>query len=170
MLQYHVLNFQLYCSNDIEMATIFCVFLDHPSYLLPFVILYLNAEVGGLSMRLKIKKKTNQNKSNKRKNKKKIKNCRQTGFRTTVACVESKDHNHWTIVSYGWLTDLKNIFCKFLFNLWETRSNNILRFLANSIFLNQQKGRGSLSVRKINLRSHKTSVSIFTQAICTGNF
>ena len=38
------------------------------------------------------------------------------------------------------------------------------------IFLNQQKGRGSLSVRKMNLRSHKTSVSIVTQVICTENF
>ena len=37
-------------------------------------------------------------------------------------------------------------------------------------FLNQQKGRGSLSVRKMNLRSIKTSVSIVTQVICTGNF
>ena len=35
---------------------------------------------------------------------------------------------------------------------------------------NQQKGRGSLSVRKLNLRSHETSVSIVTQAICTGIF
>ena len=51
---------------------------------------------------------------------------------------------------------------------WETSSDNILRFLANSNFLNQQKGRGSLGVRKMNLRSHKTSVSIVTQAICTG--
>ena len=60
--------------------------------------------------------------------------------------------------------------CKFLYIVWETRSYNILRFLANSYFLNQQKGRGSLSVRKMNLRSHKTSVSIVTQAISTGNF
>ena len=30
----------------------------------------------------------------------------QAGFRTTIACVESKDHNHWTIVSYSWLSDL----------------------------------------------------------------
>ena len=37
-------------------------------------------------------------------------------------------------------------------------------------FFNQQKGRGSLSVRKMNLRSHKTSVSIVSQVICTGNF
>ena len=60
--------------------------------------------------------------------------------------------------------------CKFLFILWVTSSDNILRFLANSNFLNQQKGRGSLSVRKMNLRSHETSVSIVTQAICTGIF
>ena len=49
-------------------------------------------------------------------------------------------------------------------------SDNILRFLANSNFLNQQKGRGSLTVREMNLRSHETSVSIVTQAICTGIF
>ena len=54
--------------------------------------------------------------------------------------------------------------------VWETSSDNILRFLANSKFLNQQKGRGSLSVRKMNLRSQETSVSIVTQAICTGIF
>ena len=52
----------------------------------------------------------------------------------------------------------------------ETSSDNILRFLANSNFLNQQKGPGSFSVRKMNLRSHETSVSIVTQAICTGIF
>ena len=68
------------------------------------MILYLNAEVGGLSMWLKIKKeeKKDQNKNNKSKKKKiKIKDCRQVGIRTTIACVESKDHIHWTIVSYG---------------------------------------------------------------------
>ena len=57
-----------------------------------------------------------------------------------------------------------------MYIVWETSKDNILRFLAISNFLNQQKGRGSLSVRKMNLRSHKTSVSIVTQAICTGNF
>ena len=60
--------------------------------------------------------------------------------------------------------------CEFLYLVGETSSDNILRFLANSNFLNQQKGRGSLSVRKMNLRSHETSVSIVTQAICTGIF
>ena len=56
-----------------------------------FVILYLNAEVGGLSMQLKIKKKNNfKIKTTKAKNKnKKIKDCRQAGNRTTIACVES---------------------------------------------------------------------------------
>ena len=34
-----------------------CISVDNTKYLLPFGILYLNAEVGGLSMRLKIKKK-----------------------------------------------------------------------------------------------------------------
>ena len=60
--------------------------------------------------------------------------------------------------------------CEFLYIAWETSSDNILRFLANSNFLNQQKGRGSLGVRKMNLISHETSVSIVTQAICTGFF
>ena len=52
--------------------------------------------------------------------------------------------------------------------VWETSSDKILQFLANTIFLNQRKGHGSLSVRIII--SHETSVSIVTQAICTGNF
>ena len=57
-------------------------------------------------MRLKIKKKRkkkeDQNKNNKSKEKKiKIKDCRQAEIRTTIACVESKDHIHQTIVSYG---------------------------------------------------------------------
>ena len=60
--------------------------------------------------------------------------------------------------------------CEFLFIVWVTTSDNIIRFLANSNFLNQQRGRGSLSVRTMNLRSHETSVSIVTQAICTGIF
>ena len=60
--------------------------------------------------------------------------------------------------------------CEFLYLVWEINSDNILRFLANSNFLNQQKGRGSLSVRKMNLRSQETSVSIVTQVICTGIF
>ena len=33
------------------------IFVHNTKYLLPYVILYLNAEVGGLSIRLKIKKK-----------------------------------------------------------------------------------------------------------------
>ena len=74
-------------------------FCKQYKYLLPFEILYLNAEVGGLSMRLKIKKrkeKKDQNKNNKSKKKKikKNKDCRQAGNRTTIACVESKDHIH----------------------------------------------------------------------------
>ena len=60
--------------------------------------------------------------------------------------------------------------CEFLYLVWEITSDNILRFLANSNFLNQQKGRGSLSVREMNLRSQETSVSIVTQVICTGIF
>ena len=49
----------------------------------------------------KKKGKKDQNKNNKSKKKKiKIKDCRQAGIRTTIACVERKDHIHWTIVSY----------------------------------------------------------------------
>ena len=140
------------------------------------MILYLNAEVGGFSIRLKIKKKKrkkDQNKNNKRKQKttttKKTYYC-QAGIRTTIACVKGERHSHWGIVSYRKLKRSMRYLCEFLYLVWETSSDNILRFLANSNFLNQQKGRGSLSVRKMNLRSHKTSVSIVTQAICTGIF
>ena len=68
-------------------------------YLLPFGILYLDVEVGGLSMRLKIKKRKQKIKKKKKKSKKKkkeikIKDCRQAEIRTTIACVESKDHIH----------------------------------------------------------------------------
>ena len=56
-------------------------------------------------MRLKIKKKEkqdqNKNNKSKKKKKKKIKDCREAGIRTTIACVESKDHIHQTIVSDG---------------------------------------------------------------------
>ena len=62
----------------------------------------------------------------------KIKDCRQAGIRITIPCMESKDHNHWTTLSYYRLKIYK-ILCKFLYSVWETRSNNILRFLANSI-------------------------------------
>ena len=44
--------------------------IHNTKYLLPSVILYLNAEVGGLSIRLKIKKNKYQNKNKKRKQKK----------------------------------------------------------------------------------------------------
>ena len=36
-----------------------CIFIHDTKYLLPSVILYQNAEVGGLSIRLKIKKEKN---------------------------------------------------------------------------------------------------------------
>ena len=73
--------------------------VNNTKYLLPFEILYLNAEVGGLSMRLKIKKKEKKKikiktTKAKKKKKRKIKDCRQAGIRTTIACVESKDHIH----------------------------------------------------------------------------
>ena len=38
MLKY-ALNFQLYRSHDVEMATVFRVFLDHPSYTCAFKVI-----------------------------------------------------------------------------------------------------------------------------------
>ena len=40
----------------------------------------------------KKEKKKDQDKNNKSKKKRIIKDCRQAGIRTTIACVESKDH------------------------------------------------------------------------------
>ena len=59
--------------------------VNNTKYLLPFGILYLNAEVGGLSMRLKIKKKEKKKikiKTTKAKKEKEKKNKRllQLGF------------------------------------------------------------------------------------------
>ena len=48
--------------------------VHNTKYLLPFVILYLNAEIGGLSMRLKTKKIKDQNKNYKSKQKTTTKN------------------------------------------------------------------------------------------------
>ena len=132
----------------------------------------LNAEIGGLSMRLKIKKKKDQNKNNKSKHK--------TTTTKYKLVLRSWDSNHgrlhgkpeaWPLEYYIiWLVNRSiKYLCKFLYIVWETSSDNKLRFLANSFFLNQRKGRGNLSVRKMNLRSHEHSVSIVTQAICTGN-
>ena len=75
------------------------------------MILYLNAEVGGLSIRLKIKKKIKKIKikttnANRKQQQQKIKYSCQAGIRTTIACVESERHSHWSIVSYGKLKDL----------------------------------------------------------------
>ena len=72
-------------------------FCKQYKYLLPFGILYPNAEVGGLSMRLRKKKKEKKKIKiktikAKKKKKRKIKESRQAGNRTTIACVESKDH------------------------------------------------------------------------------
>ena len=108
----------------------------------------------------KIKIKTTN--ANRKQNKKQKKYYCQAGIRTTIACVE------YCII---WIVRRSmRYLCEFLYLVWETSSDNILRFLANSNFLDQQKGRGSLSVRKLNLRSHQTSVSIVTQAIYTGIF
>ena len=135
------------------------------------MFLYLNAEVGGLLIRFKIKKEKNitiktTNANRKQQQQKKI-------------LLPSWDSNHERLrgkrrsLEYCiiWLVKRSmRYLCEFLFIVWVTSSDNILRFRANSNFLNQQKGRGSLSVRKMNLRSHKTSVSIVAQATCTGMF
>ena len=65
-------GFSYYTDRDIRSNVLFapnqCI--HNTKYLLPFVILYQNAEVGGLSMRLKIKKKKKyQNKNNNSKQK-----------------------------------------------------------------------------------------------------
>ena len=137
------------------------------------MILYLNAEVGGVDTvkdkkRKNIKIKTT-NANRKQQQQKKI------------ILLPRWDSNHDRLrgkrrsypLEYCIIWVIKRSMrysCEFLFIVWVTSSDNILRFLANSNFLNQQKGRGSLSVRKMNLRSHETSVSIVTQAICTGIF
>ena len=43
----------------------------------------------------------------------KIKVCRQAGILTTIACMESEDHNRWSIVSYSYLKPQSHIhgFC-----------------------------------------------------------
>ena len=48
----------------------------------------------------KIKIKTTKAKKGKKKKKKK-KDCRRAWNQTTIACVERKDHNHWTTASYN---------------------------------------------------------------------
>ena len=68
--------------------------VNNTKYLLHFGILYLNAVVGWLSMRLKIKKEEKDQDKNNKSKKKKKKDCRQAGIQTTIACVESKAHIH----------------------------------------------------------------------------
>ena len=136
------------------------------------MILYLNAEVCGLLMRFKMKKEKNVKVKTTKAKKKQPKNKRLSPSWDSIHDrLRGKQGSSPLGYCIIWLVNRSiKYLCKFLYIVWETRSNNILRFLANSIFLNQQKGHRSLSVRKINLRSHKTSVSIVTQAICTGNF
>ena len=134
------------------------------------MILYLNAEVGGLSIRSKIKKekkiKTKTTNANRKQQKKKILLPRWDSNHDRLRGKRASQPLEYCII---WIVKRSmRYLCEFLYLVWETSSDNILRFLANSNFLNQQKGRGSLSVRKMNLRSHETSVSIVTQAICTG--
>ena len=121
------------------------------------------------------KRKKDQNKNNKRKKKttttkKKKKNIAKLGFEPRSLAWKA------SVVATGVLYHMDVVkrsmryLCEFLYLVWETSIDKILRFLANSNFLNQQKRRGSLSVRIMNLGSHETSVSIVTQAICTGIF
>ena len=77
--------------------------IHNTKYLLPSVILYLNAEVGGVNTVKDKKRKNIKIKTTKanRKQQQKNKYYCQAGIRTTIACVESEDHSHWSIVSYG---------------------------------------------------------------------
>ena len=127
-----------------------------------------------MSKRLKIKKrrrkniKKYQNQNNKRKQRTtttKNKYYCQAGIQTTIACVESEDHSHWSIVSYGY-----EVFKRISVHRIGDQQLQHITISSQLKLLNQQKGRGSLSVRKMNLRSHETSVSIVTEAICTGFF
>ena len=107
-------------------------------------------------MRLKIKKKEkkkDQNKNNKSKKKKENKNKRLSpSWDSNHDRLRGKQGSYPLDYCIVWLLNRSvKYLCKFLYIVWETRSLNILRFLANSFFLNQQKGRGSLSVRKMNL-------------------
>ena len=53
--------------------------------------------------------------------------------------------------------------------IWKTIGYNGIRFLANWNLINRQKGRRIPNVRKMNIASNESLISIETGAICTGN-
>ena len=56
-----------------------------------------------------------------------------------------------------------------LYLIWKTSGFNGIRFIANWNLINRQKGRRIPYVRKMNLASNESLISIETGAICTGN-
>ena len=100
--------------------------VNNTKYLLPFGILYLNAEVGGLSMRLKIKKrkKKDQNKNNKSKNEKEKKNKRLSpSWDPNHDRMRGKQGSYPLDYCIKWLVNRSvKYLCKFLYIVWETRS------------------------------------------------
>ena len=101
--------------------------VNNTKYLLPFGFLYLNAEVGGLSMRLKIKKRRRKKikiKTTKAKKEKEKKN-----KRLSPSWDSNHDRLHGKQGSYPldyriiWLVNRSvKYLCKFLYIVWETRS------------------------------------------------
>ena len=57
--------------------------------------------------------------------------------------------------------------CKFQSFIWKTNGDNGIRFLANRNLIKPQKGRRILNVRKMNLTSNESLVSIKSEVICT---
>ena len=53
--------------------------------------------------------------------------------------------------------------------MWKTSGYDGIRFIANRNLINRQKGRRIPNVRKMNLASNESLISIETGAICTGN-
>ena len=56
-----------------------------------------------------------------------------------------------------------------MYLIWKTSGYNGIRFITNWKLINRQKGRGIPNVRKMNLASNESLISIETGAVCTGN-
>ena len=109
-------------------------------------------------MLLKIKKgKKDQNKNNKSNKKKENKNKRLSpSWDSNHDRLRGKQDSYPLDYCIMWLVNRSvKYLCKFLYIVWETRSYNILRFLANSFFLISKKVAEVLGVMKMNLRSQK---------------
>ena len=101
--------------------------VNNTKYLLPFGILYLNAEVGGLSMRLKIKRKRKKKikiKTTKAKNEKEKKNKRLSpSWDSNHDRLRGKQGSYPLDYCIIWLVNRSvKYLCKFLYIVWETRS------------------------------------------------